>query len=208
MTTKLGMDNDLVLAPESEGENRYKQRRQVHHLDGPNPSFWSQSYFIPGISGKARCLQDLKDTTATGSMEKLSPKRQTSTSNESTTTAHTTNTTRSSLERSWCAPKALRRVETKKQSKDDDEVSHPKREESSSSDGTNSSSKEKEACSSLPNHPWRKENAENSFLPDEDALCRRSISMDETSLQDNVEQDLQKLFQEFRAQRQESEGSE
>lgn len=47
MTTQPQAENDV-----------YKRRRSVEHQDGSNEEFWETAYFIPGISGKARCLSN------------------------------------------------------------------------------------------------------------------------------------------------------
>ncbi len=90
MTTKLGTLNDLALPPPetdtaANSSSRYKPRRQVSHEDGPDATFWNTSYFIPGISGPARCLEDARD----GILENNKPKtrRKPKTSNESAVTS-------------------------------------------------------------------------------------------------------------------------
>ena len=108
MTTKLGMQNDLAAlssqeeTPPDQG-SRYKPRRQVSHEDGPDAAFWSTSYFIPGISGRARCLEDVNQTRGVV-LEKPTTRRRSSNNSKSQVTSVVS---RSSLERSWCAPKAL-----------------------------------------------------------------------------------------------------
>jgi hypothetical protein len=214
MTTKLGTLNDLALPPPetdtaANSSSRYKSRRQVSHEDGPDATFWNTSYFIPGISGPARCLEDARD----GILENNKPKtrRKPKTSNESAVTS----VSRSSLmERSWCTPKALVRGVNRKESmstKGDEDTSSWQMDSSSPSQSTESNDKTR-ACSSLPNDFVQasdkdEPNEENSVLP------QRSNSMNDslvngTSASSNVEQDLEKLFQEFRAQRQSSKGSE
>ena len=95
--------------------------------------------------------------------------------------------------------------------KGDEDTSSWQMDSSSPSQSTESNDKTR-ACSSLPNDFVQasdkdEPNEENSVLP------QRSNSMNDslvngTTARSNVEQDLEKLFQEFRAQRQSSKGSE
>lgn len=41
----------------------YKTRPFVNHEDGSDPEFWNASYFIPGITGRPRCLQECSSST-------------------------------------------------------------------------------------------------------------------------------------------------
>lgn len=188
MTTNMGMDNDFaqdMSLNDTNNNNKYKQRRHVFHEDGPDPTFWNQSYFIPGISGKPRCLSDVERPSAT---------KRTSARVSSSSTTRSAN--KEDL-RSWCSPKALR-----KGLLESGFIQEKMSEQNKSKGGSLSSSNEgassKEGWSSLPNVLHNKENTKNQKY-------QRSSSGDDTH---NVEQDLQKLLQELRESRKQHKESE
>jgi hypothetical protein len=109
----MSMDNDIVAAA---SPYRSRQRHFVYHNDGPDQEFWESSYFIPGISGRPRCLTTTTCTTSTTQNSPLQLRSSKSVNDKKSIDDNSHDDCDSlnidSLKlkdiRSWCSPSALR----------------------------------------------------------------------------------------------------
>jgi hypothetical protein len=96
MTTEPSTDSDCAIAAAAP----YKTRRFVNHKDGSDPEFWNASYFIPGITGRPRCLQECSSSTQGGSLSLRT--------NDAIDSNDDDYLFGKEDNRAWCSPSALR----------------------------------------------------------------------------------------------------